>query len=343
MFCAVTTALSISRMFNANSDTRWFRRSGKILRTYSHRHKLNSIFIQASVQTIRLYFNATQAEFSDNASIIYTMGLIFTPEKAAYGFKDFLADRPHIINDKLSAFSSLRNILQRGARNASILGGTPLQIQCTFIPSASASAFSNPEDFQCHHFGTFLFSAALRSKFDALSIPSIRILPLFLVLPTQMDCALNSLPHCIDDKETDTVGPAKLGRKELTLKINRAMDDRPHVIDRKPVKIKFLGKIVSLAKVILALFRSSLDLFQKTSPKRHCAILQMWKAHFLIRMAEQLLDKINNVPEAITEEDLIAFYSKYGQLRECRVLKEKLENLALTYLIGYLDESVLCI
>ncbi|KAI1702590.1 hypothetical protein Ddc_16991 [Ditylenchus destructor] len=180
-----------------------------------------------------------------------------------------LADRPHIINDKLSAFSSLRNILQRCARNASILGGTPLQIQCTFIPSPSASAFSNPEDFQCHHFGTFSFSAALRSKFDALSIPSIRILPLFLVLPTQMDCALNSLPQCIDDKETDTVGPAKLGRKQLTLKVNRVLDDRPHIIGAKPLKIQFMDSLWSLAKVIPALFPSSSDLSQKTSPRRH--------------------------------------------------------------------------
>ncbi|KAI1702591.1 RNA recognition motif domain-containing protein [Ditylenchus destructor] len=141
--------------------------------------------------------------------------------------------------------------------------------------------------------------------------------------------------------------------------INRAMDDRLHVIGGKHLKIKFLGRG---HKMPVSLYVGSLPenvteetlrnefskygtpVYWKLENDRQFNQLRpygivAYSSEQEIRMAEQLLDKINNVPEAITEEDLIAFYSKYRQLRECRVLKEKLENLALTYLIGYLDES----
>ncbi|KAI1703245.1 hypothetical protein Ddc_16629 [Ditylenchus destructor] len=68
-----------------------------------------------------------------------------------------------------------------------------------------------------------------------------------------------------NDRGLNQSGPYGIVAYSSGQEVNRAMDDRPHIIGGKHLKIELLAKVISQQ------FPSSLDLFQKTLPKRHCA------------------------------------------------------------------------
>ncbi|KAI1699666.1 RNA recognition motif domain-containing protein [Ditylenchus destructor] len=250
--------------------------------------------------------------------------------------------------------SSFRNILLRCARNASILGRTPLQIQCasTFNPvtsdptSISRRAYSSDaneapkngndpvqkyflemmnakkarpnatkdqkasmsiqasKDQKVSKRPTFNKNLNLRKYYIGINGLSNETTPeslreFYSQFGEIMDRALNTLPHCIDGKETEfgrlnncwikygtTVGEVTFAQQE---DMHRALDAQPHVIDGLEV--------------------------------------------FLQYATNDLEFKIDDIPEGITEEELIALYSKYGQLRRCRLFRGKsgISNAFVSY------------
>ncbi|KAI1704058.1 RNA recognition motif domain-containing protein [Ditylenchus destructor] len=210
--------------------------------------------------------------------------------------------------------SLFRKILQRCARQASlnsILGGTQLQIQCTFNPvysyptSISRLAYSGIANESSKN----MTHSAQKSSFG------------------QMDRALNSLPHYIDGEVIKNVRPGSLGRKQLTLQVldlspktmtisqkafyskiesggeaklevkdvpenvteealrdfyskygqlNRAMDDRPHIIGGKP-----------------------LEVYASVGHRNNSLKISLF---------------VGSLPENVTEETLREEFSRYGKL-----------------------------
>ncbi|KAI1714138.1 RNA recognition motif domain-containing protein [Ditylenchus destructor] len=323
--------------------------------------------------------------------------------------------------------SSFRNILQRCASRNSILGSTPLQIQCTFNPvysayptSISRQAYSSDaneapkngidpvrkyilemmnakkseqnvaEDQKPSKAPTFNKSDSMKSwpnvKDQKTSKwPNIKMTKSFKAAPiinknlnlrkyyiaihglskqttheslrefysqfgeivsgkiifpgepkqfgnvaftSRMDRALNSLPHCIDGKETKDVYPAKLGRKQLTLQV---VDLSPKTTTESLRKFysRFgmlsdcwtkQGTTVEMGQVGEVTFAYQEDMHRALDAQPHV----IDGSEVFLKYSTFDLDlKIENVPECITEEDLNAFYSKYGQLRECRLFKGK--------------------
>ncbi|KAI1706584.1 RNA recognition motif domain-containing protein [Ditylenchus destructor] len=140
-----------------------------------------------------------------------------------------------------------------------------------------------------------------------------------------MDRALNSLPHCIDGKEIYNVRPGSLGRKQLTLKI----------VDLSPkTTTESLGKFYSrfgmldncwiyrkiTADVGEVTFRYQKDMHRALDAQPHV----IDESEVFLQYATYDLDLlIQDILEDITEEELIVFYSKYGQLRQCQLIKRK--------------------
>ncbi|KAI1705227.1 RNA recognition motif domain-containing protein [Ditylenchus destructor] len=324
--------------------------------------------------------------------------------------------------------SSLRNILQRCARNASILGRTPLQIQCasTFIPvysdpiyisrqtyssdanegpkktndplqkyilhmmkakksppniiyakksrskitadqkasksfradSAQKTPFvqndsmkSPPDvtkDQKLSKSPTFIKNLNLRKYYIAVFELSKETTPeslrefysqfgeiafcdiIFEGKPNAFGSrhrALNSLPHCIDGKDTKNVQLGKLGPKRLTLKV---LDLSPNTTAKslKAFYSKFgwlndcwIKKAYrGIGQVGEVTFANQKDMHRALDAQPHV----IDGSEVFLQYATYDLDLwIMDLPESITEEELIAFYSKYGQLRECRLHKGK--------------------
>ncbi|KAI1699133.1 RNA recognition motif domain-containing protein [Ditylenchus destructor] len=138
-----------------------------------------------------------------------------------------------------------------------------------------------------------------------------------------MDRALNSLPHCIDGKEIKNIGPGSLGKKQLTLQ----------VIDLSPKTTAeslkaFYSKFGWLTQCRInqgangevgeVTFASQIHMHLALDAQPHV----IDGSEVFLRYATFDLDlRIENVPEFITEEDLIECYSKYGQLRQCQIFK----------------------
>ncbi|KAI1714141.1 RNA recognition motif domain-containing protein [Ditylenchus destructor] len=314
--------------------------------------------------------------------------------------------------------SSLRNILQRCARKASlksILGSTPLQIQCTFNPvysayptSISRQAYSsdaneapkNEDDPVQKYFLEFMNSrkphrdfvkdqkapnsftadSAQKTPFGQIDLtkspPSVTEdqkepkNPIFnknlnlrkyyvnirgLSINTTpeslrefysqfgeiMDRALDSLPHCIDGKETNSVGPViSLGKKQRTLMV---LDLSPKTT---PESLKaFYSKFGWLdayyvdqganGKVGKVTFANQEDMHRALDAQPHI----IDGSEVFLKYATFDLDLvIEDMPEGTTDEELIAFYSKYGQLRECRFYKGKYRALHAYVSYSAIDE-----
>ncbi|KAI1707099.1 RNA recognition motif domain-containing protein [Ditylenchus destructor] len=142
-----------------------------------------------------------------------------------------------------------------------------------------------------------------------------------------MDSALNSLPHCIDGKETKTVLPTTLDRKQHTLKV---LDLSPKTTDDSLTK--FYSKFGSLdacsikdatseaGRIGHVIFALQKDMHLAWDAQPHV----IDGTEVLLQYGTDDLDlQILDMPEGITEETLRTFYSKYGQLRRCRVSKRK--------------------
>ncbi|KAI1708587.1 RNA recognition motif domain-containing protein [Ditylenchus destructor] len=142
-----------------------------------------------------------------------------------------------------------------------------------------------------------------------------------------MDRALNSLPHCIDGKETKKVQLAMLGRKQLTLKVtNLSPNTSTKSLKEFYSKFGLLNgcKIkkenTDIGQIGEVTFSKNKDLHRALDAQPHV----IDGSEVFLKYATHELDFwINEVPEGVSEEDLIAFYSKYGQLRECQLSKGK--------------------
>ncbi|KAI1695517.1 RNA recognition motif domain-containing protein [Ditylenchus destructor] len=143
-----------------------------------------------------------------------------------------------------------------------------------------------------------------------------------------MNRALNSLPHCIDGKETKNVQPAALARRQLTLCV---LDLSPKTT-RKSLEAYYSrfgilndlglkqGADAEIGQVGEVTFAYQKDLHRALDAQPHV----IDGSEVFLQYATYDLDLwIQEIPEAITEEDLNSFYSKYGQLRRCRLFKGK--------------------
>ncbi|KAI1699134.1 RNA recognition motif domain-containing protein [Ditylenchus destructor] len=146
-----------------------------------------------------------------------------------------------------------------------------------------------------------------------------------------MNHALNSLPHCIDGRETKNVRPAALGvgkeaRKQLTLQV---LDLSPKTTKESLKafysRFGFLNDCwirretsVEFGKVGEVTFAHQKDMHHALDAQPHV----IDGSEVFLRYATFDLDlQIEDISEDITEEELIAFYSKYGQLRRCRLYR----------------------
>ncbi|KAI1708985.1 RNA recognition motif domain-containing protein [Ditylenchus destructor] len=142
-----------------------------------------------------------------------------------------------------------------------------------------------------------------------------------------MDRALNSLPHCIDGKEIEKLQLAVIGKTQLTL---RVLELSPITTSEslKAFYTKFgwldycsIKKAnTAVGKVGEVTFLNLKDLHRALDAQPHV----IDGSEVFLQYATYDLDfQIRDVPDCITEEALLTFYSKYGQLRECRLQKGK--------------------
>ncbi|KAI1714118.1 RNA recognition motif domain-containing protein [Ditylenchus destructor] len=148
--------------------------------------------------------------------------------------------------------------------------------------------------------------------------------------------ALNSLPHCIDGKEINDVRPSNLGKRQLSLKVTN-LSDKTTIESLKEFYSRFgcLNCWIDYNKTSNSQFG---DVIFATQNDLHLALDS--QPHIIdgsevfLQYATYDLDfLIGNMPEGIPEKELIAFYSKYGQLRECRLGKGKtgISNAYISY------------
>ncbi|KAI1714116.1 RNA recognition motif domain-containing protein [Ditylenchus destructor] len=147
----------------------------------------------------------------------------------------------------------------------------------------------------------------------------------FISRTVKMDRALNALPHCIDGKEIKNVHPGILGRRQLTLCVRDLFLNTT----TKTLK-KFYSRFGSLNGCVIkkaisgnfgeVTFLNPHDMHRALDAQPH--VIDGSEV-FLQYATNDLEFLIADVPNGITEDELIAFYSKYGQLRECRLQKGK--------------------
>ncbi|KAI1707103.1 RNA recognition motif domain-containing protein [Ditylenchus destructor] len=138
-----------------------------------------------------------------------------------------------------------------------------------------------------------------------------------------MNRALNSLPHCIDGTETTYVQLAPVGKKNLTLILtNLSPNTTKESLEKFYSNFGWLNgcwikeENTAIGKVGEVTFLNQKPMHQALDAQPHV----IDGSEVFLQYATYDLDyRIEDVPESISEEDLIAFYSKYGQLRECRL------------------------
>ncbi|KAI1708990.1 RNA recognition motif domain-containing protein [Ditylenchus destructor] len=137
-----------------------------------------------------------------------------------------------------------------------------------------------------------------------------------------MDHALNSLPHCIDGKATKKVRPGVPGRNQLTLQLvnlsPKTTNESLKAFYSKfgPLNNCWIKPGITDAGYVT--FVNHKDMHRALDAQPH--VIDGSEV-FLKYVTYDLDLEIMYIPEGITEEELIAFYSKYGQLRDCRLLK----------------------
>ncbi|KAI1702990.1 RNA recognition motif domain-containing protein [Ditylenchus destructor] len=179
--------------------------------------------------------------------------------------------------------------------------------------------------------------------------------------------ALNSLPHCIDGKETKNVLPATLDREQRTLEVTnlsprttpeslKAFYSKFGPLDNCKIKkatsgIGRIGKVTfadqkyalsalnngpHTIKGAVVDVRIAKDAEEKNAKKK--SVEKKGKSVDTDRNKARL--EIKNVPEGITEETLCAFYSKYGQVRECGFNNEKTFAFVLFSAVDEVNRAV---
>ncbi|KAI1705228.1 RNA recognition motif domain-containing protein [Ditylenchus destructor] len=161
-----------------------------------------------------------------------------------------------------------------------------------------------------------------------------------------MDLALNSLPHCIDGKVIKNVRPGILARKQLTLNV---LDLSPKTTTQslkafysrfgrlKDWRIKKAKEATTaeFGQVGEVTFANEEDMHRALDAQPHV----IDDSEVFLQYATFDLDfLVQEISEAITEEDLIAFYSKYGHLRRCRLFRGQNGNLQAFVSYSAIDE-----
>ncbi|KAI1708638.1 RNA recognition motif domain-containing protein [Ditylenchus destructor] len=152
-----------------------------------------------------------------------------------------------------------------------------------------------------------------------------------------MDRALDSLPHFIDGKEIKKVRPGVFGRKQLTLQVID-LSPKTTVESLKAFYSKFgwlndcriKRTTTGIGQIGEVQFAHQKDLHLALDAQPHV----IDGSEVFLQYATYDLDFwIGYVPDGITEDALLAFYSKYGQLRECRLHKGNIgiQNAFVSY------------
>ncbi|KAI1702989.1 RNA recognition motif domain-containing protein [Ditylenchus destructor] len=174
-----------------------------------------------------------------------------------------------------------------------------------------------------------------------------------------MNHALYTLPHCIDGKETKNVLPATLDRMQRTLEVTnlsprttteslKAFYSKYGSLDDCKIK-KATAEIGRIGKVRFADRKYALNALNsrphtiegvvvdlRIASKAGTSLSRKGKS---VGTDENIMRlKIKDVPEGITEETLRAFYSKYGQVRECRLSKRDTGKTFAFVLFSAVDE-----
>ncbi|KAI1699066.1 RNA recognition motif domain-containing protein [Ditylenchus destructor] len=138
--------------------------------------------------------------------------------------------------------------------------------------------------------------------------------------------ALNSSPHCVDGKEIKTTLGTPV-KKQLTLKVTD-LSPKTTIESLKVFYSKFgwLNRCkihkntTEIGHVGEVTFAYQKDMNRALDAQPHV----IDGSEVFLKYATYDLDLyIRKMPEDTTEETLRAFYSKYGQLRQCRLVKEK--------------------
>ncbi|KAI1699577.1 RNA recognition motif domain-containing protein [Ditylenchus destructor] len=157
---------------------------------------------------------------------------------------------------------------------------------------------------------------------------------------TSKEAAMNSLPHCIDGKEIKVI-PTMLSKKHLTLQV---LDLAPETTTESlKTFYSTFGSLKSwrinkratgIGQVVgEVIFSTQKDMHSALDAQPHV----IDGSEVFLQYSTFDLDLwILKMPEGVTEESLHAFYSKYGQLRACR-LREGLHGLTH----GYVSYSAL--
>ncbi|KAI1706587.1 RNA recognition motif domain-containing protein [Ditylenchus destructor] len=141
-----------------------------------------------------------------------------------------------------------------------------------------------------------------------------------------VDLALNSLPHRIDDNEFSNVQRAHLNKRELTLRVM----DLPAKTTEESLR-EFYSKFGRITRCNLirnldsghlkygvVAFSTQEDLDRALEAEPH--VIDGTEV-FLSYMTSELDLRVKVVPEGVTRESFEKFFSKYGELRDCRFEK----------------------
>ncbi|KAI1708637.1 RNA recognition motif domain-containing protein [Ditylenchus destructor] len=185
--------------------------------------------------------------------------------------------------------SPLRNILQRCARNASILGGTPLQIQCTFNP-----VYSDPSCISRQAYSS-----------DANEAPKNAIDPVQKYFLEMMNAK----------KSRSIVSEDQKASKAPTFNKSDSMKSRVIAGDEKPSKSFTAESAQNTAFESMDSKNSppSVAKDQKTS-KNPTFNKNLNLRKFYIKVCE--------LSKETTEESLREFYSQFGEIAVCSIIFE---------------------
>ncbi|KAI1714121.1 RNA recognition motif domain-containing protein [Ditylenchus destructor] len=157
-----------------------------------------------------------------------------------------------------------------------------------------------------------------------------------------MDRALKSLPHCIDGKETENVLPYKFNEKLFTLLVL----DLPPRTTKESLK-EIYSRFGSVSDCWVKQGTTGTDRVGGVTFASQISLDRAWDAQphvidgsrvFLQYATHDLDLQIKDVPEGITEHALRQFYSKYGQLRRCRLFKGENGRLQAAVSYSAIDE-----
>ncbi|KAI1714140.1 RNA recognition motif domain-containing protein [Ditylenchus destructor] len=254
---------------------------------------------------------------------------------------DSMKSRPSVTEDqktaKMNAKKSRSKIALEDQRSAKApIFNKNLNLRKYYITVRGLSPETTPESLREFYsqFGEIAFCDIVFQgeprQFGSIAFTSREAVSTFLYYNFdpenfQMDRALNSSPHYIDGKKIKHVRPSSLGKKQLTLQVLYLSPKTTHESLKKfysrfgwVIKININRGIGVVGEVT---FANQEDMHRALDAQPH--VIDGSEVLLLYAYSFDLDLQIENIPEGVTEETLRAFYSKYGQLRDCQLLKGK--------------------